>query len=825
VSVFLVSHFHWDREWYRTFEEFRSHLVDAIDAVIDLAEADSGFRFMLDGQTIVLDDYLEIRPERRAALERGIRSGQLGAGPWYVQPDSFLPAGETHVRNLLVGRATAMRFGGCSAVAYVPDSFGHPAQFPQLFAGFGLDPFVYWRGNTTGADELAPFYRWRAPDGSAVRTWYLAEGYFGAAALDADGDVSTTAERLGPVIERLAAAGGPVLLMNGFDHLPPDTTTAAVATKIGAERALLDDAVTALVPGDGLPVYTGALDGARNTNLLPGVWSARMRLKLRNRACETLLTRWADPWVAFGRVLGLDDERPALDLAWRTLLQNQAHDSIGGCSIDPVHLRMHARYDDVDGLARATVTRILERVSGRSRTRTTPWRTAQDVVVFNASPEPRTDVVRVPLDSFPPWRLSVGRFDFHPFLLPDFGGVTIDGRPARIVPTTDPTRVRFLPDAGGLDVEFVARDVPGFGCRRFHLAPSEAAPDVVDHGPDIAIDDIVVHGNDDGTFDVRIGERDYHGLFGIEDCVDLGDSYDADCDPPRPLTVRTTVTRTQHDSGIARLTVTREIDEVGTLTVEATVAPGVRFVRCDVTFDNRAEDHRLRLRFPTGSPIDTFDADTTFDTAARSTTPPTDTKWVHRAPRTFAQHGRISLNGLTIGAPGLSEAEVTPAGEVLLTLVRSVGMLARLELRTRPVPAGPAMRAPGAQELGPVHATITLARDRRDAEASEVGLWGVLGDAERLLDDGASLLTIAAAHSELSACKPAEDGEGVIVRVLNPSDEPDHVTVRFGVPLRDAHAVRLDESFDDSSEWRRDGDVVSIEVPAHALRSVHVRFA
>jgi alpha-mannosidase len=207
----LVSHFHWDREWSRDFQEFRGRLVDAIDSVLDLVAADPGFRFMLDGQAIVLEDYLVVRPQRRAELEAGLASGRLAAGPWYVQPDSFLPSGETHIRNLLHGRAVASEFGPVSSVAYVPDSFGHPAQFPQLFAGFGLDPFIYWRGNGSEIDELGPFYAWRAPDGSTVRAWHLVEGYFGAAGLDADNDIEATAARLEDVIKRIEAAGsGPV---------------------------------------------------------------------------------------------------------------------------------------------------------------------------------------------------------------------------------------------------------------------------------------------------------------------------------------------------------------------------------------------------------------------------------------------------------------------------------------------------------------------------------------------------------------------------------------------------------------------------------------
>src|SRR5262249_49895270 len=161
----LVSHFHWDREWYRPFEAFRARLVDAIDRVLDLLEEDPGYRFLLDGQGIVIEDYLAIRPGRREALERGVRERRLAVGPWYVQPDALLPSGEAHVRNLLLGRAVAGALGPVSKVAYVPDSFGHPAQMPQVFAGFGLGVFVYWRGNGDELDRLGEAYRWIAPDG------------------------------------------------------------------------------------------------------------------------------------------------------------------------------------------------------------------------------------------------------------------------------------------------------------------------------------------------------------------------------------------------------------------------------------------------------------------------------------------------------------------------------------------------------------------------------------------------------------------------------------------------------------------------------------
>ena len=142
--------------------------------MLEQIEEDPGFRFPLDGQTAIVEDYLEIRPERRAQLEQTCRKGRLAIGPWYVQPDSLLPSGESHARNLMEGRRVGSALGPVSTIAYTPDSFGHPAQFPQLFAGFGLEAFVYWRGNGNELDELPSEYHWVAPDGSQVLACQLA---------------------------------------------------------------------------------------------------------------------------------------------------------------------------------------------------------------------------------------------------------------------------------------------------------------------------------------------------------------------------------------------------------------------------------------------------------------------------------------------------------------------------------------------------------------------------------------------------------------------------------------------------------------------------
>ncbi|MCH7789843.1 MAG: hypothetical protein IH940_10430, partial [Acidobacteria bacterium] len=643
-AVVVVSHFHWDREWYRTMQAFRARLVDAMDQVLDLADADDDYRFVLDGQIIALEDYVEVRPENRDRLRAHIGAGRLGIGPWYVQPDSLLPSGESMVRNLMMGRRIGEQYGSLSTVAYVPDSFGHPAQFPQLFCGFGLDGFTYWRGNGGEIDRLGPRWLWVGPDGSSVRALHLSEGYFAAARPPNNVDEATTTLRT--LVNKLDNAGErPVLLMNGFDHTRPDPHMAAVAKALAEDlnrpvtRALFDD-VIGMLDGDeeAWPEYSGELIGGRVANLLPGVWSARMPLKIANRRCEVALSHWAEPWAAFGAALGLADERPALNLAWQALIENQAHDSICGCSIDPVHDYMTARFDDALGLAEETTIRILERLAGRGDDRDVP-REHWSVTVFNTSAHACTGIVTVPLDAHPALPLRVGVPDLHPLVLAGLAeqGFAVEGQPCVTTVSDDPRRVRWLESQRVFDVTFVATDIPAFGCRTYQLDTIDPVADEVDDGRRISAGTTAIEIDDDGTATIEVDGVRIAGLFGLEDQGDRGDSYDFDPvgEPLRLRPESLSVTRRQHPGGIAELDVercfvlpaglnedrsTRSDQTVNvSLRMVLRVAPGIDAVSASVTLDNRACDHRLRLLFPTGDPVEEFLASSMFLVSSRST--------------------------------------------------------------------------------------------------------------------------------------------------------------------------------------------------------------
>jgi hypothetical protein len=859
VDVLIVSHTHWDREWYRTFEAFRARLVDTVDRVLDQLEEDAEWRFLLDGQAIVLEDYLEVRPARRARLVAAVSSGRLAVGPWYVQPDSLLPSGESHVRNLLEGRAVAGSFGRVSGVAYAPDSFGHPAQFPQLFAGFGLGPFVYWRGNGDEIDRLGPVYRWESPDGSSVLAYALLRGYFSAAGLPPDPDEAAEA------LVGVAAAFGeveraPVVLMNGVDHAYPQPHTASVAAALAARtghevrRGVLDDLVATVDPAD-RPSFEGELLGGRLANLLPGVWSSRLGLKLANRRAERALFGWAEPWAALGAALGLPDESPSLRTARRALLANHAHDSIGGCSQDEVHRQMAGRFATAVELAEQTAGRLLERLAGLEGARRMAWDTEFDVAVFNPSPFPRTDVVRIPLDGYPLFSITYDSVDVHPLSLAgaSVAGYEADGRPVRVAPSGDVGRVRMVEDVPPLDLELLVEDVPAFGWRRVHLAPSSTpTDDEVDGGTTISNGAVEVGVAPDGTLTLSCGDRSFSGLAGIEDQGDRGDTYDFDPvdqlgDPGASLR-SVIVERRRHPSGIQRLVVTRRfdvpacvaperdrrVDDTVVLTVrlEARVAPKIDRVDLHVETDNPARDHRLRLLFPTGAPVGSFLAATTFDVATRTEVPPPATGWWHVPPDTFPHQGWVSANGLSVAAPGLPEAMVTPEGVIAITLLRAVGWLSHLELGRRPIPAGPTLVVPDAQCSDGISADLSLrviagrvpdpGHAAATAAADELGLRAVPAGSAPLFAEGRSLVRVDPASVVLSALKPAEDGDGVILRVLNPTDDEIEVSVTVDLPFGEAVSVRLDETPDGRLCERR-GSRLVLPTGAHALRSVRLR--
>ncbi len=759
---FVVPHTHWDREWYVPFEEFQLRLASVVDEVIEVLESDPSFPcFTLDGQAIVLEDYLDARPENESRLRALLESGRLEVGPSYVLPDELLVGGESLVRNLLMGRAVCKRFGAQpTPVGYMPDSFGHPLQLPQILAGFGIDSFIFSRGLGDELDELGVVFRWRSPDGSEVRAFQQLPHYGNFVVGDGDDAQARTEEiarRFGAALHR--AGVHDVLLCNGEDHRRIRRDLPALCAELKRRLpgtsfmiARYGDYVAAVQTGE-LPAYTGELLGSRIQNVLRGVNSARLYIKQANERAERRLLEVET--LGALRTLSTRARFPVADfrLAWHQLLKCQPHDSICGCSCDEVHRDMLVRYE----LLERTVSHLERRALGAFATDTAH----PTAGVLNLLPYRRRGLVELP--GMAPATVELDGFS---------------ARPVELAPesATDPEPAT----------------APGSGDR--------AA---------IESDLIRVEAALDGTLtlvDKETGRRFEH-LHRLEDEPDAGDLYNF-CPVDGAPTWRSesaTVHVLRNGPVVHELELRVTGGDAVALTATTTVRliDGIRRAEFRTTIDNAAEDHRLRAVFrvgPLADPAATVRAEGQFALVHRPLVPPAPkTDWCEPPDPTQHTLGAVALGPLTVVTKGLPEYEARPADsgpELCLTLLRCVGLISRRgdEIATRPVCAGPPTQTPDGQCLG-----------RHVLEYALVPGADALDDAEllRAAHDYryGFLITPQAVGFEppmriegdvvFSCLKGAEDGDGLILRCFNPKTSPATVQLTGDFTVR---RTRLDES-------------------------------
>ena len=572
-TVHVVPHTHWDREWYAPFQTFRLTLVDLLDELLPRLRDDPGYtHFMLDGQMAVVDDYLAIRPDAAARIRQLASAGRLGLGPWYVLMDEFLVSGETIVRDLQMGIDRAAAFGGAMEVGYLPDMFGHIAQMPQILRGFGFSDAVVWRG-VPGVIDRTGFW-WEAPDGSTVRAEYLPEGYGNGATLPED------AEELAAMVTRYEdlhgdMLDGPLLWMNGTDHLMPQPWLARVVSEaneiqgeyrfvVGGLAEHLDGA-----PTHDLPRWRGELRSGARSNLLMGVTSNRVDVRRAASAAERSLERLAEPLSA----LLLPAERwPAsfLDEAWRRVVLNAAHDSICACSADDVVDAVLVRYAEArhlgEGLADRALTALADSIDTAGPLVVNPTGRTRSGLVELSFPGhercPGTQVLRhsdgarttTGITRADAVTLVQSALDDYPHLLSAEALTGADGHlEVRLRHDPAERRARY---AGSIREEVAAlagadpdgpatvtvesppshtalahaAEVPGYGWRVWEpVAPEPAPVTAGDDGRSLANDLVrVVVDPDDATLrldDLAGSGRSVRGLARLVDSGDTGDTY------------------------------------------------------------------------------------------------------------------------------------------------------------------------------------------------------------------------------------------------------------------------------------------------------------
>jgi alpha-mannosidase len=716
-----------------------------------------------------------------------VRAGRIAVGPWYVLPDELLVSGESLVRNLEIGHRLASGFGGVPPLGYCPDQFGHTAQLPQILRGFGIDAVVVWRG--VGADVARAEFEWEAPDGSSVLAVWLPHGYFnGFRLLD---EPAALRARL----DGIAAAQAPfqqtrtLLVMNGMDHAYAErglpAALAAAANGLRVEIAPLA-AYVARVRAEArdLPRHRGELRSALRAPLLPGVTSVRVRQKQRDFAATGRLERYAEPLATWADLLaGRRDLGAFVERAWRIAVENHPHDSICGCSIDQVHRDMEHRFDRVDLIGAEVVGRALEAVA--ATVDTTGPGGGRALVVYNPGVA-GTAPVELPADEAPAAVATAG------------------GAPLVVQATADGRRVVAAPLAGhGLTVLHPAASLPvvsagttavpgGLENRWYRVAVAEdGSLAVVDKALDL-----VLHAHR------------------LSDEGDRGDEYDFDpVDEPPITTPATPAEVSVVDVGPvaatlevaltlrlpARLATDRARRTVETVEVPirttVTLWDAVRRIDFVTVLDNRATDHRLRVRVESPIVTDRVLVEQAFCTVERpfALEPPGEIERpIGTGPqRTFAAltDGRVGVALFNRGIPEV-EGRATPGGsELALTLVRAVGWLSRSDLRSRLGPAGYDLETPEAQSPGLhrfAYALTTFAGDTDAAslvaEAHRFAYPPLAVAAERhpgALPSDAALVRVADPCVVVSAVLPGRRPRAYRVRCYNASAIGREATIVF----------------------------------------------
>lgn len=759
LRSFVVSHTHWDRAWYLPFEGYRLHLVRLVDSVLEILAREPEYRsFTLDGQTAMLDDYLEIRPERRGEIAALVKARRLFLGPCFVLPDEFLVSGEALIRNLQRGMRGVRALGGDCQDGYMPDSFGHIAQMPQILRGFGLRSFLFMRGVSQELfDRAGVEFTWEAPDGSNVLALYLRGGYDNASALGQPErfgnfrgrppEARLAVARLEEAIAQLAphARSDVLILCNGCDHMPPEPELPRLLAVARAEiegvelvHANYSEAVDAILATNvERAKHRGELLGNAHHPVLSSVWSARTPLKLVNHRAESRLEKIAEPLVAaLGRAAGVEHVA-RLDEAWRQLLLCHPHDDVCGCSVDEVHEDARFRFQQCELASEAIVSDALRSLALFSGATSEPGR--EILAVVNPNSEPFSGGVDVEVL----WR---GKIDLDSGL--DFTLFDPDGRGIRVsvdVLDTEAFEARHLDYRRGvrLLVAFQAK-VPAHGIAFYELVPGEDPADWIDEDTGknaIENEHYRIEARRNGSLSIthKQSGRTYDDALLFEDQPDHGDLYSFSPDPEAKVASTRGLSHAETDawkgpnSQHMRIQLDwlpsylpRELKEAGSirLITDVLLQDGSDRVEFRTSIDTLLPDHRLRVYLPVGRGVSYSNAGGSFALERRERATaiepeaaperwngyPSELVYTTQFSRDFV-HAEDAEGGVIVAHRGIHEYELVdgpPAKDgaratyCALTLMRAVGTVSREGGRIRRVNAGPSLPTETSQIVSPV---------------------------------------------------------------------------------------------------------------------------
>lgn len=869
---FVVPTTHWDRAWYLPFEQFRIKLVAMMDKLLEIFRTKPEYKvFAFDGQTVVIEDYLEICPEREGEIKDLVQSGRLVIGPWYVLADEFLVSGEALIRNLLIGHQIALKFGKVMKAGYVPDPFGHISQLPQILQGFGIDSAIFTRGTGEAIEKLGCPFKWVAPDGETWVYGLLQLGGYGNLAawgVPKGQPVDTTQVdyelALTQVIDRIKRMEQTklhtnyLLFGNGTDHLPAQPMIPELIKYVNQHQDLCElrqtsfhDYVEAVSQDNpDLRSYQGELHEGKRYPILSGVFSARMYLRQANQRAQSLLTDLAEPiatwnWLEKGKY-------PAgfLSYAWKTLLKNHPHDDICGCSVDAVHQDMMNRFSHTEQIAQPLIQEGWQGIVDKINTQGSFDGPA--VVVYNPVNWLSSNEVS--------WEVDIPSNKFK-----DGACTMVDNQGKEMLSALEVKR-RAKDKTVQIKGLFMAADVPACGYKTFYLSPhppTSQPTKLKTFAKGMENEFYRVKFNPNGTIEIRDKETGlvFKNANLFEDMEDVGDEYDYSPLPGKSSKVITTQRVKAKIKLLEKLPykISYQVDiklpvptEIATnrkkrsakkvsipITSVVTLYEGIKRIDFSTTIDNQARDHRMRAVFLAPIKTDCVWAESKFDVVRRPVDIPKVKDYRQMPVGTQHQDGFIDLNdgkvGLSLFNKGLPEYEVkrTPQGTLIYqTLFRSVGWLSRSDFITRRGGAGPGRPTPEAQCLGintyhysvmPHQGDWVTAKSYRASRIyNSTFVSQISAQKPGLLPPRLSFLKIEPDSIIVSAIKKAERTSSCIVRFYNIAEQEVKARISFYKKIKAANLVNMSEEKIRELEVKSDN---SLNIPAPPKRIITIEIS
>lgn len=840
-KVHIVPHMHWDREWYFSTEESRILLVNNMKEIMDMLENNPDYPyFVMDGQTAILEDYLAVKPQDKERIKKLVEEGKLIIGPWYTQTDEMVVGGESIVRNLLYGIKDCGEFGDYMKIGYLPDSFGQSAQMPQILNGFDIKHSMFWRGCSERKGTGKTEFNWTSDDGSEVVVQMLPLGYAIGKYLPTDIDaLKKRMEKYFPVLDRGATTEHEIL-PNGHDQMPVQKNIFDVIEKLKElypDREFFlsryENIFEELEKESNRDTISGEFLDGKYMRVHRSIFSTRMDIKAANARIESKITNILEPLASIAYSLGFEYHHGLIELIWKEIMKNHAHDSIGCCCSDKVHKEIMNRFL----LAEEKVDRLIEFYKRKITDAISCEKALDKLTIFNLMPYEREEIIRAQIitkmKSFEMVNDEDIKLDFQVIHKEEIDAGLID-RQIVHYGNYDPFMI--------YTIEF--KDVvPAMGYKTYLIRESEfmiekeyEAVNKIDN------DFYEIEVNENGTLkilDKKINKT-FDNVLLMENGGDEGDEYDFSPLVDEKLIFNThvkaecSIKKNKFNNEIKisyRLDVPKNIESRKNNNIDGYVDFNISInvpndkARIDIVFDidNQACDHRIRTYIPTNIASKFSVSDNQFGYIKRDVYDEAMDVWEKEGwdERPDSIYPMLTFVGLSDDKHGVavltnSTREFEIVGEkfntIAITLFRSVGFLGKEEMIRRPGrPSGIKLPTPDSQLIGNIIIDFAIATHEKSTLEANVANMAKqyltpmvtynkmpynamkLNDSEVSTPYSYSLLKQCDENLVLSVIKKAEKEEGLIIRMYNPNEYEESTNLLFDRSIKEAVKANLNE--------------------------------